>query len=62
MDETIFPLILQKNSKYFSFDDSRFSLTKEKMKSARGFIFKYLKNMPKSITIETSYMGYKKEN
>ena len=58
VEERLFPKILSNTSKYFRYEDCRFSLTKEKEKTARGFIHKYCRNNPKAFTIESSYMGY----
>ena len=53
----LFPMILDANSKYFSFRDCRFNLKKSKACTARIQLFKILK-IPNIFTLETSFAGY----
>jgi len=53
----IFPFILNKISKYFSFKDCRFNLKKSKRCTARIQLYKILK-IPNIFTLETSFAGY----
>ena len=53
----IFPFILDKISKYFSFKDCRFNLKKSKRCTARIQVYKILK-IPNVFTLETSFAGY----
>ena len=53
----IFPYLLSKISKYFSFDSSRFGVQKSKESTARIALYKDLQNVPNIFTMESTFSG-----
>lgn len=53
----VFPFMLSKLNPYFSFENSRFGIQKDKEATARIALYKELQNVPNVFTMESTFAG-----